>query len=382
MRARLQSLVATVIRRASRNAPADAVLREELKRQSGLSAADSHAVSRAVFVCFRWHGWLDQEDSIARQVEQAIAMDERFRLEPAAFADHELISKSVPAWIGEHLEISPAWVRALQTEPQLWLRSRLGHGPELARSLGGCVGLGAGRLADALCYAGSTDLFCSREFQAGEFELQDLSSQAVGWLCNPQPVETWWDVCAGEGGKTLHLAELMDNHGLIWATDRSQWRLQRLQRRAARAQVFNYRMRQWDASAALPFKTKFDGVLVDAPCTGVGTWHRNPQARWTTEPRDVQELAEIQQRILDWVAPAVKPDGKLVYSVCTLTRAETVEAAVAFEARHPEFKPLPQPSPFPPTSPPQAQHWFWPQDHGGNGMFVATWRKSASAAGS
>src|SRR5205823_5977071 len=127
-------------------------------------------------------------------------------------------------------------------------------------------------LPEALVYEGETDLFRTPEFHAGEFEIQDLSSQAVGWLCDPKPGETWWDACAGEGGKLLHLSDLMQNKGLIWASDRAAWRLQKLKRRTARAKVFNYRAALWDGGAKLPTKTKFDGVLVDAPCSGLGTW--------------------------------------------------------------------------------------------------------------
>jgi 16S rRNA (cytosine967-C5)-methyltransferase len=133
----------------------------------------------------------------------------------------------------------------------------------------------------------------------------------------------------------------MRNKGLVWATDRSVRRLTLLQRRAARAQVFNYRSATWDGSVRLPTKTKFDGILVDAPCSGVGTWQRNPHARWTTMPNDVRELAAIQRTLLEHVAPALKPGGRLLYAVCTLTRSETTAIAESFSAAHPEFEPSP-----------------------------------------
>src|SRR5262249_48202538 len=162
------------------------------------------------------------------------------------------------------------------------------------------------------------------------FELQDITSQAVGFICAPQPGQTVWDACAGEGGKTLHLSDLMENKGLIWATDRAEWRLQILKRRAARAGAFNYRAKFWNGSSKLPTKTLFDIVLVDAPCSGIGTWRRNPHARWTTTPNDIRELAQLQTQLLTHVASAVKPGGKLIYSACTLARAETSELVKAF----------------------------------------------------
>jgi 16S rRNA (cytosine967-C5)-methyltransferase len=228
-------------------------------------------------------------------------------------------------------------------------------------------------------YKGEEDLFRRAEFHAGEFEIQDISSQAVGWLCAPKPGETWWDACSGQGGKLLHLSDLMENKGLIWASDRAEWRLQKLKRRTGRAKVFNYRAALWDGGAKLPTKTKFDGVLVDAPCSGVGTWQRNPHARWTTTLQDVQELAGVQKDLLAHAAASVKLGGKLIYAVCTLTKAETTEIVEHFQQAQPEFEPMmlefavgENSKNLLPSSSPMT---IWPQDLGGNGMFVAAWRQ-------
>ncbi|HEY5043273.1 MAG TPA: hypothetical protein VIK53_14870 [Verrucomicrobiae bacterium] len=130
----------------------------------------------------------------------------------------------------------------------------------------------------------------------------------------------------------------------------------------------------------LPTKTKFDGVLVDAPCSGIGTWQRNPQARWTTEPNDMRELSEIQKKLLTNVAPSVKPGGKLIFSVCTLTRAETTEAVEDFNAKFAtEFEPLSLPKISDDQSllTSAATKLIWPQDLDGNGMFIAGWRRKS-----
>jgi 16S rRNA (cytosine967-C5)-methyltransferase len=241
----------------------------------------------------------------------------------------------------------------------------------------------------ALRYTGTTDLFRTAPFQAGRFEIQDLASQLAGHACAPQPGEIWWDACAGEGGKTLHLSDLMQNKGLIWATDRSARRLRQLRDRAARAGMFNYRTADWDGDARLPTRTKFNGILVDAPCSGVGTWQRNPHARWTTTPADVRELAGVQTRLLAHAAPALKPGGRLVYAVCTLTRSETVAVADAFTAAHPDFAPSPvfapppsahgaQPAPrATPTSDLclSSSVLLWPHEIDANGMFLAAWTR-------
>ena len=140
--------------------------------------------------------------------------------------------------------------------------------------------------------------------------------------------------------------------------------------------MFNYRSVFWDGGKKLPTKTKFDGVLVDAPCSGIGTWQRNPQARWTTTQDDVRELAEIQHKLLTNVAPSVKPGGKLIFSVCTLSRAETTEAVEHFNTSQLDFEPME----FPKISESQslltsATKMIWPQDLDGNGMFIAGWRR-------
>jgi 16S rRNA (cytosine967-C5)-methyltransferase len=171
----------------------------------------------------------------------------------------------------------------------------------------------------------------------------------------------------------------MENRGLIWASDRAGWRLEKLKRRAGRARLFNYRVAVWDGGPKLPTKTRFDGVLVDAPCSGVGTWHRNPHARWTTTRADVTELSGIQKQLLRHAAAGVKPGGRLVYAVCTLTRSETDGVADDFENGCREFAPLPAVNPLVPELPGQARIWIWPQKQGGNGMYVAQWRKGVES---
>ena len=374
MEARVVEIAMDVIRAADREHPADEVLRAALKR-AGVRPELSRAVAQAVFRYYRWFGWLAAGQPLAEQLREAEGLDGRYARQPGSFADAELLRRAAPGWTQEQMECPPDWLRVLQQPPTLWLRGRPGQADSLARKLGGPQAAPAGPLPDALEYTGAQDLFLTPEFHAGEFEVQDLSSQVIGWMCAPQPGETWWDACAGEGGKTLHFSDLMRNQGLIWASDRAAWRLARLKRRAARARVFNYRAAAWDGSARLPTKTRFEGVLVDAPCSGVGTWQRHPQARWTTTAEDIRQLGQIQQALLAHAAAAVKPGGKLVYAVCTLTRAETSMVAEALERRFPELRPLGLANPLAPGQPPAPRWWLWPQQCGGNGMFVAAWRR-------
>ena len=372
----VHEIAAEVIRKTGRDKPADAALREVLKSIKDLAPFNATEVARTVFIYYRWHVWLRAERGVESKMWLALRLDEKFRASEANIPLAELHAKAVPAWTAEQLDVNDNWLLSLQRSPKLWLRAKRGQAESLARKLFAAdVSL---LVPDALTFSGETDLFKTPEFHAGEFEIQDIASQIVGLLCAPQPGETWWDTCAGEGGKTLHLSDLMQNKGMLWASDRAEWRLTKLKRRAGRAKVFNYRSVHWDGGKKLPTKTKFDGVLVDAPCSGIGTWQRNPQARWTTEPNDVRELSEIQKKLLANVTPSVKPGGKLIFSVCTLTRAETTEVVADFNAKFAaEFEPLE----FPIISESQslltsaATKMIWPQDLGGNGMFIAGWRR-------
>jgi 16S rRNA (cytosine967-C5)-methyltransferase len=372
------NLAERVIRAADREHPADGVLRDVLKAQRDLFPDERGQVSTAVFAYYRWRGWLEPAKPLPDQIERALRLSERYANDPESFTNGELLARAVPGWPARVMDVAPAWVRALQNQPKLWLRAHRGQGGELARKLGHCYAFGKGNLADALEYRGRQDLFRTAEFHAGEFELQDISSQAVGLICAPRSGETWWDACAGEGGKTLHLSELMENKGLIWASDSAAWRLEKLKRRAARAKVFNYRTAAWDGGARLPTKTKFDGVLVDAPCSGIGTWQRNPHARWTAQPEDIEELSKLQEGILVNVASAVKPGGRLIYAVCSLARAETLGVAETFEKRFPEYVRLRVVNPLAPEALASAEVEYWPQQFGGSGMFIAAWARRAS----
>jgi 16S rRNA (cytosine967-C5)-methyltransferase len=373
---RVLSFAERIIGQTDRVNPADAVLRDVLRTQKDLAQEELTSIAHAVFSYFRWYRWLDAKEVLTDRIRRAVELASVFTERPESFSDAELMKRILPDWVHSEFEVTPEFARALQSQPQVWLRARPGQGEALAKRLGDCRLLGVGQLADTLIYRGRVDLFHTPEFHSGAFELQDVSSQAVGWVCAPIPGQTWWDVCAGEGGKLLHLSDLMQNQGLIWASDRAEWRLRRLKRRAARAKVFNYRVALWQGGSKLPTKTRFDGVLVDAPCTGIGTWQRNPHARWTLAPEDLKELTHVQLVLLRNAAKAVKPAGKLVYSVCSVARAETTGVVEAFEKENTGFVSLALPNPLDPVAPAKENLFLWPQQFGGNGMFIASWTRA------
>jgi len=338
---------------------ADLALHAYLAGRRRGSWRERREIAGAVFAYYRWMPWLDRNVPAQRQLAQALALRERFAQDGDSVKAETLAARAVPAWLRGEMDLPPEFLRQLQRDPALWLRARPGARAALATSLGDCEA--SDRAPDALRYRGDHDLFQTADFREGAFEIQDLASQLVGLACAPRPGETWWDACAGEGGKMLHLADLMGNKGVVWATDRSAARLETLRRRAARAKLFNFRVAAWDGGARVPVKARFDGILVDAPCSGVGTWQRNPHARWTTTEQDVRELAAVQSALLENVSRSLKPGGRLVYAVCTLTRSETAAVVGAFTAAHPELEPV-------------SQELLWPQDLQANGMFIAVWK--------
>ncbi|MBK9991379.1 MAG: RsmB/NOP family class I SAM-dependent RNA methyltransferase [Verrucomicrobia bacterium] len=357
---------ARILASISADQRADTALRFYFESHRYLQPPVKRHISRTVFVYFRWLTWLDSKASAQKRLEQALSLQEAFDADPKVIKAEALAARAVPEWLASEMETPADYLRQLQRDPALWLRARPGQAAALAKSL---FAAEVTELApDAVRFTGVQDLFKTEQFKTGEFEIQDLGSQLVGLAAAPKPGETWWDACAGEGGKTLHLADLMKNKGVVWSTDRNAKRLDTLKRRAARAKLFNYRAELWDGSAKLPTKIKFDGILLDAPCSGVGTWQRNPHARWTTTPTDVAELATIQRQLLETVSGSLKPNGRLVYAVCTLTRSETTAIANAFTEAHPELEPQPVLGKTP-------QLTIWPHEYNANGMFIAEWKK-------
>ncbi|MEO8724463.1 MAG: RsmB/NOP family class I SAM-dependent RNA methyltransferase [Sphingobium sp.] len=180
-------------------------------------------------------------------------------------------------------------------------------------------------------------------WQQGMIEVQDAGSQMIAQACEAAPGMTVIDLCAGAGGKTLALAAAMGGGGRLIAADTNRTRLFRLPERADRAGAAHIELMLLDpskeAQALAPLTGAADVVLVDAPCSGTGTWRRNPEARWRLTADRLARLMGEQARILDLAAPLVKPGGRLVYAVCALTDGEGRDQVEAFLARHSGWKP-------------------------------------------
>lgn len=152
--------------------------------------------------------------------------------------------------------------------------------------------------------------------------VQDSSAQLVAHLVDPQPGEVVIDACAAPGGKTLHLAELMQDQGTIWACDRTLSRLKKLEQNAERLGMRSIQICAGDSRELTQFTGIVDRVLLDAPCSGLGTLHRHADARWRQTPELVKELAQLQSELLTQTATWVKSGGILVYATCTLHPTE------------------------------------------------------------
>jgi 16S rRNA (cytosine967-C5)-methyltransferase len=176
-------------------------------------------------------------------------------------------------------------------------------------------------------------------YKEGLFEMQDEGSQLVSMLLNVRAGHTVVDACAGGGGKTVHLGALMKNEGVLLALDADEKRLASIRPRLQRAGITCARLQRTDADgdAILAFKGNADAVLIDAPCTGVGIFRRNPGAKRTFTPSFVESVARTQRDILEKYCTLVRPGGVLVYSTCTLLHQENEDQVGRFLGEHQEF---------------------------------------------
>ncbi len=181
-------------------------------------------------------------------------------------------------------------------------------------------------------------------FQDGLVEVQDEGSQLIVTVVEAKPGQAILDLCAGAGGKTLALAALLENKGRIVATDTALWRLKRTKERLKRAGVCNVELREISGFHDKWLKRqqeRFDRVLVDAPCSGTGTWRRNPDQKWNITATDVAELAALQTNLLKAAALLTKPGGFIIYATCSLLCEENEDVAAAFLEAHPSFSLVP-----------------------------------------
>ncbi len=215
----------------------------------------------------------------------------------------------------------------------------------------------------------------------GWFEVQDEGSQVAALLAGAGPRLQVLDLCAGAGGKTLALAAAMQNTGQIYAYDADKRQLRPIFDRLKRAGVRNVQVMEAGETAALEaLGPRFDLVLVDAPCTGSGTWRRKPDSKWRLKPANIPERQAEQARVLDLGSSLVKPGGRLVYVTCSVLPEENADQVAAFLSRHADFALLPYGETWrehlgcePPASADGSAETLQltPASHGTDGFFIA-----------
>jgi len=220
-------------------------------------------------------------------------------------------------------------------------------------------------------------------FNDGRIEVQNEGSQLIALVCDVKPGMKVVDFCAGAGGKTLALAAQMNNKGKIVACDVLSGRLNRSKKRFQRAGVHNVETRplanerdKW----VKRHKEQFDVVLVDAPCSGVGTWRGDPDKRWRQLGPGLSELVPLQAEILDSAARLVKPGGRLVYATCSLLPAENEIQTQNFLNAHPDFKLADLPETVPDSTRVKGYMKANPADHDCDGFFAAVMERAAAKA--
>ena len=179
---------------------------------------------------------------------------------------------------------------------------------------------------DALILTERANVFLTDAFRDGLFEVQDASSQLVAYFLDVKPGMRVVDTCAGAGGKTLHLASLMENKGQIIAMDLYESKLKQLKIRAKRNGAFNIEPRVIEGTKTIKkLHEKADRVLIDAPCSGLGVLKRNPDSKWKLQPEFIENIKKIQAEVLENYSKIVKPGGKLVYATCSVLPSENQE---------------------------------------------------------
>jgi 16S rRNA (cytosine967-C5)-methyltransferase len=269
-----------------------------------------------------------------------VLITERFR----EIQTDRKIRESVPDWLDEWgmRELGDRWepeLQALNTSPQTFLRTNTvkitRNDLHLRLKDEGIESHAVPDYPDALRVTHAELLFQSSSFQEGLFEVQDAGSQAIAPFLQVKPGMRVIDACAGSGGKTLHLASLMQNKGRLIALDVAGWRLENFRNRARRAGVHNFETQVIETPKVIKrLHHTADRLLLDVPCSGLGVLRRNPDAKWKLQPEYIHQLITEQQNILQRYSRMVKPGGQMVYATCSILPSENQHQVEKFLQEH------------------------------------------------
>jgi 16S rRNA (cytosine967-C5)-methyltransferase len=398
--------------------PADSVVSDFFRRQRQLGARERHTLAETIYTVLREKPLLqhlaqsgkgEMERRLAILAWQGNAAFLRAALSPAEIAWLEQVQQvdraalperlrhNLPEWLAERLRVELGaeafWpiVEALNRPAGLDLRANiLKTKREDAQAALGAAGITAEPTPYSpvgLRLAGKPPLHKLDVFLRGDVEVQDEGSQILALITGAKRGEMVADFCAGAGGKTLALGAMMRNSGRLYAFDVSGHRLAALKPRLARSGLSNVYPVQIAHERDERIKRlagKIDRVLVDAPCSGLGTLRRNPDLKWRQSPASIAEMSVKQAAILESAARLVKPGGRLVYATCSLLRAENEDIAAAFGAAHAaDFRVLPAAEALRKAQVEQAESLvsgdhlrLWPHVHGSDGFFAALWERT------
>lgn len=409
----LQSLIGEVL---PFRYPAESVVSRYFRAHRELGARDRAALSDTVYAVIRrkpfyQHLARSASGSIERRLaivgwqgdpqvrDAALAPEERQWLETAASIDVSALAEplrhNLPMWLAQPLKVALgddfwALVAGLDRPAPLDLRVNTFKAKrnevQAALSEAGIESEPTPYSPLGLRIKGKPALHHLPVFVDGSVEVQDEGSQILALLVGARRGEMVVDFCAGAGGKTLALGALMRNTGRLYAWDTSAHRLDALKPRLARSglsNIFPAALAHEKDERVKRLFGKIDRVLVDAPCSGVGTLRRNPDLKWRQNPAAVQELAIQQGRILEAAARLLKPGGRLVYATCSLLQEEDEAIADAFSHAHADFHPLPMAELLEKQgvmhgqSLVQGQYLrLWPHRNQTDGFFAAAWERS------
>ncbi len=273
--------------------------------------------------------------------------------------------EQAPALLAAHNRAAPLTIRS-EVSAEVLTERLTAEGATLIR----------GRFAPDAWHLDHPSPFDAPSFTEGLWQVQDEAAQLVAHLVDPQPGDAVWDVCAAPGGKSRHLLHLMRGAGALLSTDTHASKVQRL---AAGPLADRPNVRTAVHDARNVRDETFDRVLLDAPCSGLGTLRRHPEIRWRRTPESIGALADDQRRMLDACAHAVRPAGVLIYSVCTITEAEGPAVIEDFLKRNSNFRLDVPVSGRLDLAPLRVEHGIrtWPHRHDMDGFFAARLRRLA-----
>lgn len=283
------------------------------------------------------------------------------------------VRESVPDWLDAwgFEELGPKWeevLPALNTEAPVYLRAnRLKVTPdELVKQLRHEKIESEAVSGDAVRLNKRANVFVTKTFKSGAFEVQDLSSQQAALALDPQGGERVIDACAGGGGKSLHMASLMRNKGRIVAMDVHERKLEQLRERARRAGATCIETRLIDSTKVIKRQAgAADRLLLDVPCSGMGVLRRNPDSKWKLSRQEVERVRALQSEILSSYVQMLKPGGRLVYATCSIMPSENSRQVEQFLSRNETGFEL------------NMQTVYWPQKGLGDGFYTATLTKTS-----